>query len=35
MDDSHIIEEGTHTALILKDGEYARIWKIQAEAFLS
>ena len=35
MDDSAIIEEGTHADLIRKDCEYARIWKLQAEAFLS
>ncbi|KAK0202956.1 P-loop containing nucleoside triphosphate hydrolase protein [Desarmillaria ectypa] len=35
MDGSAIIEEGTHVDLIRRDCEYARIWKLQAEAFLS
>ncbi|KAK0432902.1 P-loop containing nucleoside triphosphate hydrolase protein [Armillaria borealis] len=35
MDDSAIIEEGTHADLVRRDCEYARIWKLQAEAFLS
>ncbi|KAJ8457590.1 hypothetical protein ONZ45_g18253 [Pleurotus djamor] len=34
MNDSVVVEEGTHDALIKKDGEYARIWKLQAQAFL-
>ncbi|KAF9478549.1 P-loop containing nucleoside triphosphate hydrolase protein [Pholiota conissans] len=34
MDDSHIVEEGTHDELIARGGEYARIWMLQARAFL-
>ncbi|KAF9448852.1 P-loop containing nucleoside triphosphate hydrolase protein [Macrolepiota fuliginosa MF-IS2] len=34
MSDSAIIEEGTHDALLEKKGEYARIWMLQAQAFL-
>lgn len=29
---SYVIERGTHEELIEKDGEYARMWKIQTEA---
>ncbi|KAK7060894.1 hypothetical protein VNI00_000627 [Paramarasmius palmivorus] len=35
MNDSLIIEEGTHSDLIKADGEYARLWNLQAQAFLS
>uniref|UniRef100_A0A0W0G9X5 Putative P-loop containing nucleoside triphosphate hydrolase protein n=1 Tax=Moniliophthora roreri TaxID=221103 RepID=A0A0W0G9X5_MONRR len=35
MNDSLIIEEGTHADLIKADGEYARLWNLQAQAFLS
>ncbi|EKM60432.1 uncharacterized protein PHACADRAFT_109893 [Phanerochaete carnosa HHB-10118-sp] len=34
MDDSSIVESGTHEQLLRKEGEYARIWKLQAQAFL-
>ena len=34
MDDGEIQEAGTHEALLARDGEYARIWRIQVEAFL-
>ena len=34
MDNAEIQEAGTHEALLARDGEYARIWKLQAEAFL-
>jgi hypothetical protein len=34
MDDAKIQEAGTHEALLAKDGDYARIWQLQAEAFL-
>ncbi|KAF8151968.1 P-loop containing nucleoside triphosphate hydrolase protein [Mycena galopus ATCC 62051] len=34
MDDSVILEEGTHNQLIEQDGGYAKIWKLQAQAFL-
>lgn len=34
MDDSVVVEEGTHDQLIKKNGEYSRIWMLQAQAFL-
>ena len=34
MNDSEVVEEGTHPKLMEKDGEYARIWKLQAQAFV-
>lgn len=33
MDKGHIIETGTHEALIAKDGLYARLWKRQTGGF--
>ncbi|KAH0838719.1 P-loop containing nucleoside triphosphate hydrolase protein [Lanmaoa asiatica] len=34
MDDAKIQEAGTHDALLAQEGEYARIWQLQAKAFL-
>jgi ABC-type transport system involved in Fe-S cluster assembly fused permease/ATPase subunit len=34
MNDAVVVEEGIHDLLIKYDGEYARIWKLQACAFL-
>ena len=34
MNDSVVVEEGTHDQLIMCSGEYARIWTLQAQAFL-
>ncbi|KAF8168361.1 P-loop containing nucleoside triphosphate hydrolase protein [Crassisporium funariophilum] len=34
MNDSVVLEEGTHEQLLRKNGEYARIWMLQAQAFL-
>jgi ABC-type multidrug transport system fused ATPase/permease subunit len=34
MHDAVIVEEGTHEQLVAKEGEYARIWNLQAQAFL-
>lgn len=34
MDDSKIIERGTHNELMTKKGKYAELWNLQAQAFL-
>ncbi|KZT08913.1 P-loop containing nucleoside triphosphate hydrolase protein [Laetiporus sulphureus 93-53] len=34
INDSVIVESGTHQELLKRDGEYARIWNLQAQAFL-
>ncbi|KZT68757.1 P-loop containing nucleoside triphosphate hydrolase protein [Daedalea quercina L-15889] len=34
MNDSAIEETGTHSELLARDGGYARIWKLQAQAFI-
>lgn len=34
MDKSGIVEAGTHEELLSGEGEYARIWKLQAQAFV-
>ncbi|KZP05201.1 P-loop containing nucleoside triphosphate hydrolase protein [Athelia psychrophila] len=34
MNDSVVVEEGTHDELLKRQGEYARIWGLQAQAFL-
>ena len=34
MNDSVIVEAGTHDELMKRQGEYARIWMLQAQAFL-
>jgi len=34
MENSVVVEEGTHEALIEKNGEYAKLWMMQAKAFL-
>ncbi|KAH7100219.1 P-loop containing nucleoside triphosphate hydrolase protein [Auriculariales sp. MPI-PUGE-AT-0066] len=35
MKDSRITERGTHDELLAKDGAYAHMWRLQAEAFIS
>ena len=34
MDETGIVESGTHDELVGRKGEYARLWKLQAQAFL-
>jgi ABC-type multidrug transport system fused ATPase/permease subunit len=34
MNDSVVVEEGTHDQLLCQQGEYARIWTLQARAFI-
>lgn len=34
MRDSTIVESGTHDELMSREGKYAELWKLQAEAFL-
>ena len=34
MNDAAIVEVGTHNELMQCEGEYARLWRMQAEAFL-
>jgi hypothetical protein len=33
MNETAVIETGTHEELMKCGGEYARLWKLQAEAF--
>ena len=35
MDETGIVESGTHDELLRGKGEYARLWTLQAQAFLS
>ncbi|RPD56246.1 P-loop containing nucleoside triphosphate hydrolase protein [Lentinus tigrinus ALCF2SS1-7] len=34
MNESGIVESGTHHSLLEAEGEYARLWKLQAQAFI-
>ncbi|KAI1785736.1 HlyB/MsbA family ABC transporter [Ganoderma leucocontextum] len=34
MDETGIVESGTHDELLLRKGEYGRLWTLQAQAFL-
>ena len=34
MRDSTIVESGTHEELMAREGKYAELWKLQAEAFM-
>ena len=34
VDAGKIIEQGTHTQLLRKRGEYARLWKMQSGGFI-
>jgi ABC-type multidrug transport system fused ATPase/permease subunit len=33
MNETAVMETGTHEELIKSGGDYARLWKLQAEAF--
>ena len=33
MDETAVIETGTHDELMKSGGDYARLWRLQAEAF--
>jgi len=35
MQDGKVVEQGTHGELVQKDGAYAVMWKLQAQAFLA
>ncbi len=35
MKDGAIVESGSHEALISQDGEYAKLYNIQAKAFVN
>lgn len=34
LKDGHVVEQGSHTALLRRGGEYARLWKMQSGGFL-
>ena len=34
LDHGQIIEQGTHSQLIRRRGEYSRLWKMQSGGFL-
>ena len=35
MNESSIVESGTHEELLKTKGEYAKLWRMQAQAFVS
>lgn len=35
LEEGHIVEEGTHDALLAKNGKYAEMWKAQAGAYIN
>ena len=35
MNESSIVESGTHEELLKAEGEYAKLWQMQAQAFVS
>ena len=35
MDDSGVMESGMHEELLGREGDYARLWNIQAQAFVA
>ena len=34
MNESVVVEAGTHEELLKREGEYAKIWNLQAQAFI-
>ena len=34
MQKGHVIEQGSHSALLRRGGEYARLWKMQSGGFI-
>ena len=34
MNESTVVEAGTHEELLKREGEYAKIWNLQARAFI-
>ena len=34
MNESVVVEAGTHEGLLKREGEYAKIWNLQAQAFI-
>jgi ABC-type multidrug transport system fused ATPase/permease subunit len=34
MDNASVVEAGTHEELRRSQGEYARLWELQAQAFM-
>ncbi len=35
LEEGHIVEEGTHDALLSQNGKYAEMWKAQAGAYIN
>ena len=35
MNESSVVESGTHEELLKEQGEYAKLWQMQAQAFVS
>ena len=35
LENGEIVEEGTHNELLEKNGKYARMWKVQAGAYIA
>jgi len=34
LEDGHVVEDGTHTELLARDGVYARYWRRQSGGFI-